>query len=218
MKPPCATTILAVLCVLTSLIGWMGDTEEIFSEFGYSTENLLAGKIYVIFTSIFLHSNLDHLLSNILVLLIFGLALEKELGCHRLLWVFFGGAILGDLISSLSFLYSASQIAVGASAGVFSVIAATMILKPVQMEYYFPIPLGVIALGYLVYAIIGLISNYPPHVAHIAHIGGAIFGLCYGCRKVGPQRTFKVLMAVTIILLFVPLIWNIWAFLINLIL
>ncbi|MGC9311011.1 MAG: rhomboid family intramembrane serine protease [Candidatus Aenigmatarchaeota archaeon] len=212
----CAATVISAICILVSSIAWLGNTELIFSEFGYSTENLFLGKLYVLVTSIFLHSNIDHLLSNILVLVIFGVALEKEIGCRKTLILFFSGAFLGDLMSSL--IYSFTQIAVGASAGVFAVVAATMIIKPVQMEYMVPIPLGVIAIGYIIYAIVGLLTNYPPHVAHIAHLGGALVGLCYGCRRQGLRSTFRILIAVTIILLFAPLIWNFWVLLVQFIL
>jgi membrane associated rhomboid family serine protease len=212
----CATTVIVALCVIISIIGWVGDTEDIFSGFGYSTENMFSGKIYVLITSVFLHANAAHLFSNIFVLLIFGLVLEQEIRCKKFLMLFFGGAFLGALLSSL--FYSYSQIAIGASGGVFAIVAATMLIKPVPMDYYVPIPLGVIAIGYIFYAIAGLIFNYPPHVAHIAHLGGALAGLIFGCRKQGLKSTLRIIMAVTILLLFVPVIWNFWALIMDLLL
>jgi membrane associated rhomboid family serine protease len=143
------------------------------------------------------------------VLLIFGLVLEKEIGCKEYLMVFFIGAFFGDLLSSL--VYPPGIPSVGASGGIFAIITATMLIKPIPMEGFVPLPLGIIAIGYIIYAIIGLVTNYPPHVSQIAHLGGAIIGMIYGCQKQGLKSTLKILVAVTILLILFPVIWNFWA-------
>ncbi|MBN2095381.1 MAG: rhomboid family intramembrane serine protease [Candidatus Aenigmarchaeota archaeon] len=212
----CATTVLAILCVAASLYAWnSGDPDQFVRDYGYSTVNMLSGNFYVLLTSIFLHSDFSHLISNIFVLTIFGLTLEGEIGCRRFLLLFFGGAFFGDLLSSL--IYNPAVPAIGASGGVFAIIAATMLIKPIPTDYYFPMPLGVIAIGYLIYALAGLITNYPPNVSHIAHLGGALVGLIYGCQRQGLKKTLQILMVVTVILLAVPIIWNFWSILLGLI-
>jgi membrane associated rhomboid family serine protease len=211
-----ATIILVVLCLIITIFAWTSNTQQIFDSYGYSTENLLSGKLYVLITSIFLHSNLDHLLSNLLVLLIFGSALEEEIGRKKFLILFFAGAFWGDLLSSL--IYSSTQISVGASAGIFSIMAAAVLVKPIKMEVFVPIPLGIIGIGYLIYAIIGLIANYPPNVAHIAHMGGAFVGLFYGFRVIGSRSSLRILIALFLLFLFVPFIWNFWVLISNFIL
>ena len=211
-----ATIILAILCLIITIFAWTSDTEQIFDNYGYSTENFLSGKVYVLVTSIFLHSNLDHLLSNLLVLLIFGFALEEEIGRKKFLILFFAGAFLGDLLSSL--IYSSSQISVGASGGIFSIMAAAILIKPIKMEVFVPIPLGIIGIGYLLYAIIGLIANYPPNVSHIAHMGGAFVGLFYGFRTMGSRSSLRILIALFLLFLFIPFIWNFWVLITNFIL
>ena len=207
------TIILAVLCVIITLFAWYSNPEQIFSNYGYSTENMMAGNYYVFLSSIFLHSNLDHLLSNLIVLLVFGFALEEEIRGKRFLLVFFGGAFLGDLLTSL--IYPYSQICVGASAGIFSIIAAVILIKPIKMEVFVPMPLGVIGIGYLLYGILGFIANYPPHVAHIAHMGGAFVGLFYGFRYTGSRKALRILIAMFLLFLFTPFIWNFWVLIIN---
>ena len=216
MAKLCATTVIFALCVIASVFAWTSNSEAVFDNFGYSTNNLLEGKFYVLFTSIFLHSDLSHLVSNMFVLLVFGLVLEQEIGCQRYLMLFFGGAFFGDLLSSL--IYPPMVPAIGASGGVFSILAATMLIKPVPMEGFMPIPLGVIAVGYIMYAIFGLITNYPPHVSHIAHLGGALVGLMYGCKKTGLKNTLTLLIVFAFLLIFVPVIWNTWAIIFQLLL
>lgn len=211
-----STILIAILCLIITFFAWTSDTETIFKEYGYSTDNLLSGNVYVLITSIFLHSNLDHLFSNLLVLLIFGLALEEEIGTGRYLLLFFSGAFLGDLMSSL--IYAPAQISVGASAGIFAIMAAAVLIKPIKMEVFVPIPLGIIGMGYIIYAIMGFIFNYPPNVSHIAHLGGAFVGLFYGCRTIGAQKSVKILIALLLIFLFVPIIWTFWALIASFIL
>jgi len=209
------TVSIIVLSIIISSYSWLSDTEFIFNNYGYSTENLLAGNFWVLITSIFLHANLEHLISNMLVLLLFGLTLEEEIGSRRFIFLFFGGAFFGDFLSSL--IYPTDQISIGASAGIFSVICATMLIKPVRIEVFLPIPLGIIGIGYLIYAIIGTITGYPPHVAHIAHIGGSLVGLTYGFYKKGFRDALKIMIALFLLLLFVPIIWNIWVLIVKLI-
>jgi rhomboid protease GluP len=206
----CATTVIFAICVVASIIIWTApNPEALLNDYGYSTNNLLTGKFYVLVTSIFLHSDLSHLASNMVVLLIFGLVLEKEIGCKEFLMVFFVGAFFGDLLSSL--IYPPSIPSIGASGGIFAIITATMLIKPIPMEGFMPVPLGIIAIGYIIYAIIGLMTNYPPHVSQIAHLGGAIIGMIYGCHKKGLKNTLKILVIVTVLLMVFPIIWDLWA-------
>jgi len=213
MKP--VTIFLVVLCILITIYAWFSNTEYIFNEYGYSTENLFSGKFWILISSIFLHVNITHLISNIVVLIIFGFALEGVIGSRKFLLIFFGGAFFGDLLSSL--IYPPTQISIGASAGIFAILAATMLIKPIEIELFLPIPLGIIAIGYLIYAIIGLITNYPPNVSHIAHIGGSLVGLFYGFYEKGIKSGLMIVIALFLLLLFVPLIWNFWVLLLKII-
>lgn len=203
-----ATIILVVLCIIVTIFAWTSNTEQIFDNYGYSTENLLSGKIYVLLTSIFLHSNIEHLILNLLVLVLFGFTLEGEIGYKKFLLLFFLGAFLGDLLSSL--FYPPDIPSIGASGGIFSIMAATLVIKPIKMELFMPIPLGIIALGYIITAIIGLLTGYPPGVSHIAHMSGAFVGLFYGFKTKGFRSSLRILIAVFLLLLFVPFIWNFW--------
>jgi len=213
MEKSNATIVLAVLCLIITIFSWLSNPEQIFTNYGYSTENLFSGKYYVLITSIFLHSDFNHLLSNLLALLVFGLALEEEIGSKKFLILFFSGALLGDLLSSL--IYSPTQISIGASAGIFSIMAAAILIKPIKIEVFVPIPLGVIGIGYLIYALIGLIANYPPYVAHIAHMGGIFIGLFYGFKVRGSKNALKILIALFLLFLFIPFIWNFWVLIVN---
>jgi len=204
---PKVTILLAILSIIFSVYFWEYGNNSFLAEFGFSYDNLLAGKYWVIITSIFLHSSLDHLISNLFALLLFGIPLEKNIGSGRLLLIFLFGAFLGQVFAVLY--YGPSQIAIGASAGIFSLIACALILVPITIEaYFFPIPLALFAIGYLIYTIIGAMANYPPNVAHISHIAGALVGLSYGFYKKGVKKGIKIIIAAFFMFLLAPFLFT----------
>ena len=87
------TWILVALCVAGSAYS-VYDAGS-YDAFGLSLNNFLQ-KPYVFFTSIFLHGSLEHLLSNVFVLIFFGLAVESELGWRKALLIFLLGAFAGE--------------------------------------------------------------------------------------------------------------------------
>ena len=207
------TIAISVLCILISLYAWTTQPELIIATYGYSTNALLNGEIWVLITSIFLHSGINHLVLNIVALLVFGIVLEGEIGSRRVFFLFILGAFAGALLSSL--FYPSDTSFVGASAGIFSVMTATLLIKPVWIESYIPIPIGVIAFGYILTMVSGLITGQPADVSHIGHLGGAFVGLFYGFLVRDSKDALKVLIGVFIIFLFILSIWNFWVLLVN---
>ncbi len=204
---PRITLLLAILSITLSLYYWQYGNEFFLNEFGFSYYNLLDGKYWVIITSIFLHSSWDHLISNLFALLLFGIPLEENIGSRKLLLLFLLGAFLGQIFAVLYYGYS--QIAIGASAGIFALIACALILVPIAIEaYFFPIPLALFAVGYLIYTILGAVANYPPNVAHISHIGGALPGLMYGFYKKGIEKGLKIIIAAFLMFLIAPFLFS----------
>lgn len=138
------------------------DTAAFFDAYGFSLGNLLA-RPYVLVTSVFLHASLVHLLSNILVWVFFGLAVESELGKARMLAIFFLGAFAGDLMS-LAF-YQADTISIGASAGIFALVGTGMLVRPLDLSFFplvVPLPLAFLGVAYALYNVYGFQFNYRP--------------------------------------------------------
>ncbi|RMG81378.1 MAG: rhomboid family intramembrane serine protease, partial [Bacteroidetes bacterium] len=141
--------------------------ENFFNKYGFSGNNLVS-RPYVLVTSIFLHGNLEHLLSNMLVLLFFGIAVESEFGKKKMLLIFFLGALAGDFLSL--FFYPPETIAIGSSAGIFALIGAGMIAKPVDISFYpfiIPVPLALLGILYIIYNIYGFIMGIDPNVSYV---------------------------------------------------
>jgi len=126
------TLILALLCIAGFALGIYGG-EDFYNAFGFSLNNLQSNPS-VLVTSIFMHGSIEHLLSNVFVLLFFGLAVEAELGKRKMLLIFFLGAFAGDLLSLA--VYAPDQIAIGASAGIFALVGVGMLVRPLDLSFY----------------------------------------------------------------------------------
>ncbi len=205
-----ATFALIVICFLAfgaSILvvsnGISGD--YLLNEFGFSGINAFA-KPWTFLTCAFIHFDIAHLLSNMFVLLFFGASLEGELGRGRMLLVFFLGVLAGDLISL--FFYAPSVILIGASAGIFALIGAGMLIKPLDMSFYpftVPMPLGVIGILYIIYNSLGLFAG-EQGISYIAHAGGMIVGLAFGFRHEGFRKSMLTMMILCLAALLLPVL------------
>ena len=145
------------LIILFTLIFFISlqNFEFITNYYGLSFENVQE-RPYVMITSVFLHGDMLHLVSNIFVLFFFGIAVESEVGKKKTLIFFLLGALLGNIFAL--FYYEPTQIAIGASGGIFALVGAGMILKPLDMSLYpfvVPMPLAFLGAAYIIYNIYG---------------------------------------------------------------
>ncbi len=193
------TILLILLCVAgfffpLLFIGDEAGINKFYETYGFSGNNMLE-RPYVLITSIFMHGGLVHLLSNIFVLFFFGMAVEKEIGSARMLAIFLLGSFLGDLMSLL--VYSFDSIAVGASAGIFALIGAGILLRPIDLSFapfIIPMPLALLGAFYAFYNFYGFIAEPTGNVSYIAHFGGLFVGLTYGFKKTGIKKGMKIVM------------------------
>ncbi len=199
------TWLLVALCFIGFFGIFLG--QPFYDTYGFSTDNLFE-RPYVLITSIFMHGSLEHLLSNVLVLIFFGIAVEAELGWKKMIGIFFLGAFAGDILSML--VYAPGSIAVGASAGVFALIGVGMLVRPLDLSFYplvVPLPLVFIGLAYAIYNVFGFITGADPNVSYIAHFGGLFVGLAFGFRREGWRRGAKIIGITFLIMVLIPLIW-----------
>lgn len=149
--------------------------------------------IWQLFTYQFLHGGLFHLLFNMLAVWMFGCDLERRWGSSFFLRYYFvsvlGGGILNTLLMPGQFAPS-----IGASAGVYGILLAYGLIYPNQIVYfYFLFP---IKMKHFVW-IIGAIALYSSltagqsGIAHLAHLGGMVFGFLY-LRWGNPWDRFKL--------------------------
>ena len=141
---------------------------------------------YPIFTSMFLHGGLMHLLGNMLFLYVFGDNVEDYFGhLPYLLFYLFCGVASG--LTHVLFNWGSSLPAIGASGAISGVMGAYAVLYPranvLMLFFIFLIPIpAVFVLGYwfvlqFVEGVGVLGAANTPGVAFWAHIGGFIVGL-----------------------------------------
>lgn len=95
-------------------------------------------------TSIFLHASLEHILVNMVVLLVFGTLLEQRVGSKRLLLIFIVAGVIGNIGYQIT-ATSPFTLGIGASGAIYGLMGALAILEPLQVVYIgftFPLPEG----------------------------------------------------------------------------
>ena len=143
-------------------------------------------------TSMFLHASASHLFFNMLGLYFFGRIVESQVKPQWFLSIYFVGGFLG----ALSFLFTSTVPVVGASAGIFGLLGAAMLWKPLGRVYFFvfPMPLSLVAVIFIITE--SFVAYYQPgfgNVAHIAHIGGLITGSVFAFVN-KPSKSMKGLL------------------------
>jgi membrane associated rhomboid family serine protease len=149
--------------------------------------------LWQLFTYQFLHGGLFHLLFNMLALWMFGCTLERRWGSAFFLRYYFvcvvGGAVLNTVLVP-----GQNVPSIGASAGIYGILLGFGLIYPDQIVYFyflFPIKMRHFVL------IIGAISLYSSitssqgGIAHLAHLGGMLFGYLY-LRRLNPWDRFKL--------------------------
>jgi membrane associated rhomboid family serine protease len=146
--------------------------------------------LWQLVTYIFLHDtgNWTHILFNMLGLWMFGSDLEQVWGSREFTKYFFiCGVGAGILTVALSPNSPVSTI--GASGAIYGILLAYALLFPNRIIYWiiFPIKAWVLAAIFFGIAFLSSISVNGGGVAHIAHLGGGLFGFLYLKGRVLPS-------------------------------
>ncbi len=151
---------------------------------------LISGDVFarpwILLTSMFLHSGLNHLFFNMYALILFGPLLEQRIGAKRFLLVYLGSGLIAAFLSS--FVYHAS---LGASGAIMGMIGALIILLPelrLLLFFIIPMPLWMAGIAWALLDMVGVF--FPSGVGNIAHLVGMGTGLLYGLRLKKERRKF----------------------------
>lgn len=169
----------------------MGNFDQTITEFGMKPSEILAGRqLYTLFTSMFLHGGILHILFNMWYLWIFGDNIEDVLGRGKFILFYLGCGLAASFAQALSD-PSSMVPAIGASGAIAGVLGAYMILYPwakvhtALVLFYFihltTIPaiamIGAWFVLQVVSASVTWISGVSSGVAYLAHVGGFIAGI-----------------------------------------
>jgi uncharacterized protein len=134
---------------------------------------------WTLLTSMFLHVEIFHIFSNMLVLFFFGRIVNKLLGRWRFLAIYLIGGLAGNLL----FLWIGPQnsLAFGASGAVYAIAGTLVVLMPtmrVALWGIIPMPLWIFAIIFL--GLLSIPRFAGPNIAWQAHMGGLAVGLIAG--------------------------------------
>lgn len=179
-----ATLTLLVINVMMFILSII--FEGSFTELGMMDYDLVSqGQYYRLFTAMFLHGGVEHILSNMIMLYAAGDLLERRMGHIRFAVLYLISGMAGNIVSYLyEMLSGARYTAVGASGAVYGIMGAIICLALKKVRgFEIPKQRIVLALVFSIYS-----SFAIPNIDYAAHIGGLVFGavlapVLYGRRE-----------------------------------
>jgi len=161
--------------------------------------------IYQLFTYMFMHGGFTHILFNMFALWMFGCVVENVWGSKKFLFYYISCGVgaglfqeaaqyvqyVADGLDAYTYVsYLGQQIpmevylnkwtTVGASGAIYAILLAFGMLFPEERMFIFPLPVPIKAkwfvIGYAAIELFSAVSTTGDGVAHVAHLGGMVFG------------------------------------------
>lgn len=181
----CTYGLVLVNVVVFLLLSMYGDTEDgyFMEEHGAMSLGLVGQGFweYRLFTSIFMHFGISHLLNNMFTLLIMGMYVEKRMSKWKYLTIYLGAGIIGNLVS-LYYYIGTNQMNVvcaGASGAVFGLMGALLWIVICNYGRVDELSWTHIAFLILLCVYIGFSDSSVGNAAHIGGvIGGFLLAMC----------------------------------------
>jgi membrane associated rhomboid family serine protease len=175
--------------IITSYFSNKLATIELYSNYGAVPNLVLSGQnLASLFTSMFMHGSIAHLLGNMFFLYVFGDNLEGRFGHYKYLIIYLVWGIIASFAQSIYAVSTGSGNipAIGASGAISGVLAAYLIFFPkakIQtiIFAFFITTVRIPALAFipfwfimqLIFALIGQSGG----IAYLAHVGGFLAGV-----------------------------------------
>jgi rhomboid protease GluP len=192
-KVPVTASLILLNVLVFVLVEAGGSSENVthMLECGaaYAPAILENGEVYRLFTSMFLHFGMEHLLNNMLVLFVLGQRLEPVIGKARFLLIYLLGGLGGNLLSLAEEMRKQSfNVSAGASGAVFAVMGA-MIYALVRHRGKIQ-DLSMKQL--LIMAAFSLYFGFTSSgVDNAAHVGGMVSGFLFAVILYHPRKIRK---------------------------
>lgn len=130
---------------------------------------------YRLVTHFFLHFGFDHLINNMVSLLILGYSLEMEMGKVRFTILYFLSGILAGITSIIYNIYVGQEsISCGASGAIYGLMGALLIMLIVgnRGKFSSEVPRYLLYIGISIYS-----GMQDENIDNAAHIGGFVAGV-----------------------------------------
>lgn len=189
-KEPVTILIIAVNILVFLAVEFTGMSQYIphLLDFGaaYTPFIVEKGEVYRLFTSMFLHLGIDHLVNNMLVLFVLGSRLERTAGKLRFVAVYLLGGLSGNVVSmALELKQGEYSVSAGASGAVFAVMGAMIYIVIRNRGWLEDLSVKQI----LIMAAFSLYFGFASEgVDNAAHIGGLFAGCILAVILYHPWR------------------------------
>ena len=187
-KKPIVTYSLIFICVLVFILMYVlgnGSTDNYtLLVFGANVDTLTKnGDYYRLFTSMFLHIGILHLLCNMYSLYIIGKEVENVFGKVKYLIIYLLSGIAGSI---LSLAFNHNTICAGASGAIFGLLGALL-----YFGYYYRTYLGATLTRSIIPVIVlNLIIGFTSSgIDNAAHIGGLVGGILIAMAVGVPDKS-----------------------------
>lgn len=213
---PDAVTVIIALNILVFILQYIfgvfsddisrgGGPSNIQPWGAFSLQALMEGRVWTLFTHMFVHGSLFHILANCLMIGFSGKALQSLLGQRTFLMIYFTSGVAGAVLEMVvGLLTGESHPMIGASAcasGIFTAVAAMLPQQMITALIAFVIPvnmrfwrMAMLFMGVsLVLGVLQFANVWDTGIAHFAHLGGALAG--WACIRLlghgGPPVTYE---------------------------
>ncbi|GIW34671.1 rhomboid family intramembrane serine protease [Meiothermus sp.] len=178
------------LLIVLNLLGFvyaffLTDPAAVIQAYGFVPARFVADPLsewFTLFSSMFLHGSILHILGNLWFLWVFGDNIEDRLGHWRFLQFYLLGGVLAAFMQGLMGGFSSEIPMIGASGAISALLGAYIVLYPraliLSLVGWIPVPIpAVLYLGY--WLLIQFVGDFMGEegIAFWAHIGGFVAGV-----------------------------------------
>ncbi|WP_116788135.1 rhomboid family intramembrane serine protease [Flavobacterium psychrotrophum] len=198
--------VVFIIIGINALVSFKGFNDmAFFRKYEFHVGSIRAGDQVRMFTSAFLHADLQHLIFNMITLYFFGPTVVYYLGTLGFVMVYLISLVAGNLLTLYFHKNDYSYRAIGASGAVMGIVFSSILLNPHATINYF-IPAYLFGIFYLLYSIYGMRAKND-NIGHTAHFGGAIGGYAVTLARMPElfytETIYVIILAVPIIILFI---------------
>jgi len=174
---------------IETLIKWGGNIR-------YLTIN---GQLWRLFTCIFLHGGILHLIFNIYALLYVGSILEKVIGKNKYIFAYMVSGIAASISSLMIY---ENVVSVGASGAIFGLFGVLIPLLSSKKTNFPDISVDKLLLNVSIFVSYNIVAGFSKSgIDNAAHIGGLFTGVIIGIlysmialEKIRPKLTYAILL------------------------
>lgn len=169
--------LFTIIIVISNIVIFFFSDEDVLIRFGNQWRWVFEdGEYYRLFTSVFLHLDSEHIISNMLILLLIGMELEKRMGHIWFLITYMASGLFASLASCWYHQYMhAEALCIGASGAIYGIVGAIILVVFLDERSENRTAIRIRLCLFAAYMIYGIYSS-SGMVDNAAHVGGFVAG------------------------------------------